>query len=118
MRLHHVRLWPILLLLSEQEEVIQTLKAKNDASDRQIWLCVRAVMSGFAFLSVRVVCVCSRSPLNSQVQTYHIPLPENEPTQPISFTRSTSTDPIRHPIRIGSYSYPARHGGTGTLGSA
>jgi hypothetical protein len=117
-RLHHVRLWPILLFLPEQEEVVQTLKAESDASNRQIWLCMRAVTSGFAFLSVRVVCVYSRSPLNSQVQTYHISLPKNKPTQPISFTRSTSTGPIRHPIRIGSYCHPARHGGICTLGSS
>ncbi|KAF8272257.1 hypothetical protein EI94DRAFT_1718837 [Lactarius quietus] len=34
----------------EQEQVVQTLKAENDASDRQIWLCLRVVMSCLAFL--------------------------------------------------------------------
>ncbi|KAI0247124.1 hypothetical protein BJV78DRAFT_1248028 [Lactifluus subvellereus] len=34
----------------EQEEVIQTLKAENDASDRRIWFCLRLVMGCFAFL--------------------------------------------------------------------
>jgi hypothetical protein len=31
--------------LSEQEEVIRTLKAKNDTSDRQIWLYLRIIMA-------------------------------------------------------------------------
>jgi hypothetical protein len=42
------------LHLSEQEEVIQTLKAENDASDRQIWFCLRLVMGCLAFLSVPI----------------------------------------------------------------
>ncbi|KAI0004634.1 hypothetical protein BJV74DRAFT_763211 [Russula compacta] len=34
----------------EQEGVIQTLKEKNDISDRRIWFCLRVVVGGFAFL--------------------------------------------------------------------
>lgn len=34
----------------EQEQVVQTLQAENDASDRQIWLCLQVVMGCFAFL--------------------------------------------------------------------
>lgn len=40
--------------LSEQEEVIRTLKTKNDTSDRQIWLYLRIIVGCFAFLSVPV----------------------------------------------------------------
>ncbi|KAI9443084.1 hypothetical protein H4582DRAFT_1154573 [Lactarius indigo] len=34
----------------EQEQVVQTLKTENDASDRQIWLLLRVVMGFFTFL--------------------------------------------------------------------
>jgi hypothetical protein len=96
---------------SEQEEIIQTLKKENDASDSKIRNFLDVLRLAFTLLSVPVIAVCSRSPLNSHTQTCHISLPKNKPTQPLSFTRSTSTDTLRHSIRIGSSNGPARHGG-------
>jgi hypothetical protein len=60
-------------------------------------------------------CVCSPSPLNSRLQARCISPPKNKPTQSISLARPTSTDTLRHPIRIASYCDPARHGDTCTL---
>ena len=63
------------MALSEQEEVIQSLKAENDMSDRQIWLCLRIIMGCFAFLSVPIG-LYSYDPFKSQVQIRSISLSE------------------------------------------
>jgi hypothetical protein len=97
---------------SEQEDIIRTFKAENDASDRKICLYLNILMGGFTLLSVPIFCCLLPSPLNPQAQTCHISHPKNKPTQPLSFTRSTSTDSLRHSIHIGSYRDPARAGGS------
>ena len=60
-------------IISEQEEVIQSLKMENDLSDRQIRLCLRIVMGCFAFLSVPIG-LYSCDPFKLQVQIRPISL--------------------------------------------
>lgn len=54
------RLLPVVgrfnLFRSEQEEIIRTFKAENDASDRKICLYLNILMGGFTLLSVPIFC--------------------------------------------------------------
>jgi len=59
--------------LSEQEEVIKSLKVENDLFDQQIWLYLRIVMGCFAFLSVSIG-LYSCDPFKLQVQIRFISL--------------------------------------------
>jgi len=59
----------------EQEQVVHTLKAENDASDTQIWLCLRVIMGCFTFLHALYL-FRRENPLNpflSNVQPTRIP---------------------------------------------
>jgi hypothetical protein len=85
-------------ILSEQEEVIQSLKVKNDTSDGRIWFCLGIVMGFLAVLSVPNLLVST--PVIHSTCKFRYASYLSRRVNPLSPFFSTNAEPPRIPLDI------------------